>query len=677
MQLEPDQHEDSRRAMIALMVIMCLIVAYSVYMQATYTPPQTKEETKEETEEKTDREAESDESDADEEPKSPEKPKPKKKTPEKTEDQPSEKRPEKTERTKQEPSDTGEEQPPASLQPIARESALLAADFSPLNGAIQRLVLLDYYRTPIAKSKAQKAREESSDPDLAQYGLPLLGQAGTEQSVVLFDRPDYAWKKKRGDANALYLEAPIFEGDHVYQVVDQGAPRKVVFQATLADGRLQVTKTYQLPDPEGELRRHVDLSIELRNLDEERALHLPGYLLRGPGGIAAEQTPASWGEPQPTEEERERAAKDIYGFVATENKDGEVNVDRESVSSLEDEDLSATGARVRWAAVHSAYFAVILEPRVEEAEETFACRAGAQALGETNATAHIVADTITLPPGASVEHRYRLYAGPKAEQELAPYDAAYERILRRRWLDPLSNLMAWILRTVYSVIPNYGVAILVLTIIVRAALHPLSKKSQTSMQKMQKLQPQMQEIKEKYKGDRRRQQEETMKLYRQYGVNPLGGCLPLFLQIPVFIGLFRALRDSIELRHAPFVLWIRDLSQPDNLMPGINVLPLLCCLIMFVQQRMMPKSADPQQQQTQKIMGIMMPVFLGFIFYSLPSGLNLYFLATTLIGIGEQKLIRHHLDKMGPLKPVRQQPQKPGRKSSTRRTARSSKRKPF
>jgi YidC/Oxa1 family membrane protein insertase len=197
------------------------------------------------------------------------------------------------------------------------------------------------------------------------------------------------------------------------------------------------------------------------------------------------------------------------------------------------------------------------------------------------------------------------------------------------------------------------------------------------MQKMQKLNPQMQELREKFKNDKRRQQEEMMKLYKEYGVNPLGGCFPILLQLPIFIGLYNALRKSIELRHAPFVFWIRDLSQPDYFMNTVNILPLLSCLIMFMQQRMMPKSGDPQQQQTQKIMGYMMPVLLGWIFYSLPSGLNLYFIASMGIGIVEQKIIRSHIDRMGDLKPVARKPGKQARKAGLSKPSRPTRRKAF
>jgi YidC/Oxa1 family membrane protein insertase len=260
---------------------------------------------------------------------------------------------------------------------------------------------------------------------------------------------------------------------------------------------------------------------------------------------------------------------------------------------------------------------------------------------------------------------------------LASYGANYERLFGWDVIQPLADACVYVLDAAYFVTGNYGIAIIILTAIVRLVLHPLSKKSQTSMQKMGKLQPQVTEIREKFKGDKKRQQEEMMKLYKTYGVNPMGGCLPIVLQIPVFIGLWRALQGSIELRQAPFCLWIQDLSQPDALFGAVNVLPIASCAIMFVQQKLTPKAGDPQQQKTQKMMGYIMPVFLVWILYSLPSGLGLYFIASTLVGIGEQRIIKRHMDRMGDLKPVAAKPSKQTRKAIFSKGAKKPKRKLF
>ena len=193
-------------------------------------------------------------------------------------------------------------------------------------------------------------------------------------------------------------------------------------------------------------------------------------------------------------------------------------------------------------------------------------------------------------------------------------------------------------------VPNYGLAIIVLTLLVRLATWPIMARQMKSAEKMRDLMPRIKEIQEKYKDDRQKQSEETFKLYRETGVNPLGGCLPLLLQMPVFIGLFYALQSSIDLRHAPFFLWINDLSAPATLftIPGLDfpvrLLPILMGASMFAQQKMMPTTGmDPAQA---KMMLWLMPGMMLVISYTFPSGLVLYWMVSNVLGIGHQLYVR-------------------------------------
>jgi YidC/Oxa1 family membrane protein insertase len=207
------------------------------------------------------------------------------------------------------------------------------------------------------------------------------------------------------------------------------------------------------------------------------------------------------------------------------------------------------------------------------------------------------------------------------------------------WLSPLTHVFGWLLRALYSVVPNYGVAIILLTILVRGVTTPLTMKQMKSMERMRTLQPKLQELREKFPDDRQKQSEETMKLYRREGVNPLGGCLPMLLQLPVFVGLFYALQSSIDLRQAPFVAWINDLSAPDALfmIPGLGipfrVLPLLNGAAMVVQQKISPAQVDPAQA---RMMMIVMPVMMTVLFYQFPSGLVLYWTLSSVLAITHQ-----------------------------------------
>ncbi len=252
-----------------------------------------------------------------------------------------------------------------------------------------------------------------------------------------------------------------------------------------------------------------------------------------------------------------------------------------------------------------------------------------------------------LQPNESVCHEYVLFLGPKKQDVLADYpDMA--RLLDYGWFGAISKLLLTVLHGFQRLIPNYGVGIILLTALVRLCLHPFTRKSQISMHKMQKLQPLLKEIQEKHKSDRQRQGREQMELFRKHGANPMTSCLPMFFQLPVFFGLFRMLQYSIDLRQEGFMLWIRDLSRPDTIghLSGfpINILPVLMVISWVAQQLTMPKSADPQQAQTQKMM-LLMPIFFGFLLYGMASGLTLYWLTSTFLGIIEQKLIKLQIQK--------------------------------
>ena len=200
----------------------------------------------------------------------------------------------------------------------------------------------------------------------------------------------------------------------------------------------------------------------------------------------------------------------------------------------------------------------------------------------------------------------------------------------------------WLLNTFNNFIPNFGIAILILTIFVRILFWPLTHKSTISMRRMQEIQPKMKEIREKFKDNPQRMQQETFQLYREHNVNPMSSCLPMLIQIPVFIALFTVLRSAVELRYAPF-LWIVDLSEPENLFPtifpfgGLNILPILMAVTMGLQSALTPSTGDKNQQ---RMMTVMMPVMMLFMFYSFPSALSLYWTVSQILSIAQMWWIR-------------------------------------
>lgn len=306
---------------------------------------------------------------------------------------------------------------------------------------------------------------------------------------------------------------------------------------------------------------------------------------------------------------------------------------------------------VHWAGAQTRYFLAAIIPEVSSV-----AMAGFLPVREDEvAVTRVGQAKIQLRPGASQGYEYRVYVGPKERDRLeagvlgaAQLDEATK--LGYRWVAPLSRFFSWLLAAIYEYVPNYGWVIILVTILVRLVTAPLLGRQMRSMRKMstqmQALKPRLDEVKEKYGDDRQRMSEETMKAYREAGVNPLGmlgGCLPLFLQFPVFIGLFYALQGSIELRQAPFIGWIDDLSVPEALfmIPGLDlplrVLPLIMGASMWLQQKLTPQtSMDPAQQQ---MMMTLMPVMFTVLFYQFPSGLVLYWMVSNLLAIAHQSWI--------------------------------------
>ncbi len=298
---------------------------------------------------------------------------------------------------------------------------------------------------------------------------------------------------------------------------------------------------------------------------------------------------------------------------------------------------------VDWAGVLTTYFvSAVLPDDPSQASARFV----AVTPGEAG-LAQVYFDPVELAPGQSVMRVFRAYMGPLEPARLAEMPGLINAIdLGWSWVSPLTRGFGWLLGVLYAVIPNYGLAIILLTIMVRVGMAPLTNKQMRSMERMRSLAPQLTELREKYADDRQKQSEQMMQLYKREKVNPLGGCLPMVLQLPVFIGLFYALRSSIQLRQAPFVGWIDDLSAPDMLftIPGLDlpfrVLPIVMGATMVLQQRITPMQMDPAQA---RMMMTIMPIMMTFVFYQFASGLVLYWMVSNVLAIAHQLWIGRKL----------------------------------
>jgi YidC/Oxa1 family membrane protein insertase len=313
-----------------------------------------------------------------------------------------------------------------------------------------------------------------------------------------------------------------------------------------------------------------------------------------------------------------------------------------SLGKVKDEEV-ITG-KIRWGALADTYFMGAVVP-LEELQ-TVSLKISKPAPEFLKMT--FVGSPWTLAPKEEKRIRYALYFGPRDTKILQPLALDLEQAVNFGFFDVISKPLLWVLRFFNGFLHNYGWSIIILTILVKILFWPLTHKSYKSMKDMQKLQPKIAKLREKHKDNREKLNQETMALYKTYKVNPLGGCLPMVIQIPVFFALYSLLGYAIELRHAPFFLWINDLSAPDRLsigMPipyvgdGIPVLTLLMGASMFLQQKMTPTTGDP----TQAKMMLFLPVIFTFMFINFAAGLVLYWFVNNVLSIGQQYYINKYV----------------------------------
>ncbi len=299
---------------------------------------------------------------------------------------------------------------------------------------------------------------------------------------------------------------------------------------------------------------------------------------------------------------------------------------------------------VNWSTYEDNYFMCTLIP-----EQNSAGMVTMSAAGDTVRT--VVAGGLTgLAAGESKTFQYKAYFGPKKLSVLKNTGYELAKAINFGWFDVLAKPMLFLLNFFYSFIGNYGIAIILLTCLIKGAFWPITQKGMKSMKNMQKLQPRVAKLKEKFKDDPAKMNQEMMAMYKTYKVNPIGGCLPMIIQIPFFFALYRVLMAAIELRHAPFMLWINDLSAPDRLMipgldipylQGIPVLTLLMGASMYLQQKMTPTTADPTQARIMQFL----PVIFTFMFINFASGLVLYWFVNNLLSILQQQIINRTTSK--------------------------------
>lgn len=265
----------------------------------------------------------------------------------------------------------------------------------------------------------------------------------------------------------------------------------------------------------------------------------------------------------------------------------------------------------------------------------------AQFYSRNNGNDHFIgfnSPVINVDAGKQITMNATLYAGPKVQKELASVAVGLEKTVDYGFLWPISKTLFAVLEVLYKLFGNWGWAIIGLTILVKIALFWLSNKSYTSMAKMRAIAPKLQALKDKHGDDRMAMSQEMMQLYRDEKVNPMAGCLPILIQMPIFLGLYWCLVESVELRHAPWILWIKDLSAMD---PWL-ILPILMTATMFIQQLLNPQPADPMQAKMMKIMPLVFAAFMLFF----PAGLVLYWTVNNLFSMIHQHWVNKRVEKL-------------------------------
>jgi YidC/Oxa1 family membrane protein insertase len=477
---------------------------------------------------------------------------------------------------------------PASLptqkgRDVTVETNLYSAVISETGGGFKSFRLKDYNETPEPDSELKELVQTDSVRE-----LPLYFSWGVEPSRAQI--PPYKADRESIDAMA-------------------GQVQTLTMKASMSSG-LEFTRTLVF-EPENYL---IKMTVEIDNPTQTALQGAPYLSLTN----------------QPFSQQAQR-----YFFSGPAALvDGKL--EEVKTGDLEKGSKTLKG-NITWVAYEGTYFMTGIIPEQKEEQAVKLSADG------DKTTILLTGPEEVIQAQGHLQYEYLIYFGPKKISTLQEVGHDLERAINFGWFDKLARPALYLLNFFYQYFGNYGVAIILVTVLIKILFWPIAQKGLKSMKNMQKIQPKMAKLKEKYKNDKTRLNEEMMGLYKTYKVNPLGGCLPMLLQIPVFFALYKVLLQAIELRHAPFMLWISDLSAPDRLMIGVDIpylggLPVLTLLMggsMFLQQRMTPSPADPTQA---KIM-MFLPVIFTFMFLNFASGLVLYWLINNLLTIGQQYVI--------------------------------------
>ena len=482
---------------------------------------------------------------------------------------------------------------------------------------------------PASVRPVAAAAEETVAIDAGLYHATLSNRGGTLRSFTLKRFRDAAGKPldlvRHGDGFPGFTLAP----DPSDPFLARTGQALFSVEKAEKDGTVTIHFRYREADGSGLVRTYIFRSgyVASMALEREGVPGQPVGVVLGPGigNPSAEELKSQYTRPGSA------VALDATGSV-TRKANGELK------------EAMPVGPGLTAAGLEDNYFLAAFLPAAAGAA-TFRPQTVAGAPPPDGKEPAALSENTVVLSGAGVVST-DLYFGPKDIGVLEKIRPGMDRLIDYGWFAILVKPLLWTLKEIQSVVRNWGVAILVITVLIKLLLYPLTHKQLVSMKKMGALQPKMEAIRAKYstkiKNDpnaRLKMNEETMALYKQEGVNPAGGCLPLLLQMPILIAFYNLLAHSIELRHAPFMLWITDLSAKDP----YYITPILMTLTMWIQQQMTPATGDPAMRRVMNIM----PFAMGFFFKDMPSGLVLYWLMQNVLTIAQQILLDRYTD-LGP-----------------------------
>jgi YidC/Oxa1 family membrane protein insertase len=555
--------------------------------------------------------------------------------------------------------------------------ARVAAVDTPDVGALHAALAATKSGQKIAIEVVRDGRRESREATLVRRPLEVVRP---EYRTTRVDDPDglphdpLSFRLSLESCDGKKRREPLGEiaglemADRDWEVESAADPSGVRFTTTLPNG-LKAVKEYRLvaPAEAAEAGYRLELKVELLAKDKESVV---AYALDGPTGLPTE---GWWYTARVARDWGTLAVRDVaMRFVGEQStlvsglKMADAALDHPATAVRDGKPLSFAG-------VDALYFASTLIPLASGPEAPTLEEVRPIVVGDVpvaakrklvDVTCRLVSRDLTLAPGVPVAHRYEIFAGPKQPELLAQFGADKARmddLVYYGWFGWVARPMIAILHAIHAVIGNYGLAILLLTVAVRGAMFPVSRKQAVSAQKMQVLQPEMKAIAEKYKNEPEKRTKATQELWRKHNYNPMGGCLLVFIQVPIFMGLYRSLATDVELRQAPLfssaIRWCSNLAAPDMfynwskllpqfltapeawLGPFLNLFPLATIGLFLWQQKLfMPPAVDEQAKMQQQVMKYMM-FFMALMFFKVPCGLCLYFIASSLWGIAERLLL--------------------------------------